>query len=129
MDFDVVKMFVRLNSLTMRHKEHLQSLSINYNFRLAGFVAELGRGVSMHPSVEGHLARPNRRIMVFVDGENLVFRYEEMLRKGFVPREDQLFHEPGAVVWSPTFTRLAQYHENPGHAPGFFLPETLPPRD
>jgi hypothetical protein len=28
------------------------------------------------------------RMMVFIDGENLVFRYQEMVRKGAIPYED-----------------------------------------
>jgi uncharacterized LabA/DUF88 family protein len=55
-------------------------------------------------------AKPTRRIMVFVDGENLVFRYQEMLRRGYIPRDD-LFHELDVAVWSPTYTHLAQFHE------------------
>jgi len=57
-----------------------------------------------------YLARPTRRIMVFVDGENLVFRFQEMLRQGYVPREG-LFHEPDVAVWDPSFTYLAHFHE------------------
>jgi uncharacterized LabA/DUF88 family protein len=33
-----------------------------------------------------------------------------MLSRGFVPRDD-LFHEPDVVVWTPSFTHLAQFHE------------------
>lgn len=48
--------------------------------------------------------------MIFVDGENLVFRYQEMLKRGFVPREDMV-HEPDILVWHRSFTHLAQQHE------------------
>lgn len=48
--------------------------------------------------------------MVFVDGENLVFRYQSMLKRGFVPRDD-LVHEPDVYVWHSSFTQLAQQHE------------------
>lgn len=65
----------------------------------------------MHPAIQAIFARPNRQIMVFVDGENLIFRYQEMLGLGYVPREDNLFHVPDVAVWSPTFTQLAQHHE------------------
>ncbi|MFB3073548.1 MAG: hypothetical protein ACE1Z6_00015, partial [Candidatus Methylomirabilales bacterium] len=58
---------------------------------------------------DAHLAKPTRRIMVFVDGENLVCRFQEMLRRGYVPRDDLLFHEPDVAVWSPTFTQLARH--------------------
>jgi len=65
----------------------------------------------MNPATEALLARPTRRIMVFVDGENLVCRYQEMLNQGYVPRDDKLFHDPDVAIWSPSFTHLAQYHE------------------
>lgn len=55
-------------------------------------------------------AKPSRRIMVFVDGENLVFRYQSMLKRGFIPRDD-LVHEPDVYVWNESFTLLAQQHE------------------
>lgn len=63
------------------------------------------------PSLDAYLAKPTRRIMGFVDGENLVFRYQDMVRRGYVPRDDQLFHEPDVAVWSPGFTHLARDHE------------------
>jgi uncharacterized LabA/DUF88 family protein len=55
-------------------------------------------------------ARPTRRMMVFVDGENLVFRYQDMLSNGSIPRED-IFHEKDTAVWHPGFTHLALHHE------------------
>ena len=48
--------------------------------------------------------------MVFVDGENLVFRFQESLKRGLKPRED-LVHEPDTFVWAASFTTLAQQHE------------------
>ncbi len=69
------------------------------------------RGMQRNPTTEAYLAKPTRRIMGFVDGENLVFRYQEMLLKGYVPRDDLLFHERDIAVWSPTFTHLAKHHE------------------
>jgi uncharacterized LabA/DUF88 family protein len=48
--------------------------------------------------------------MVFVDGENLVFRFQEMLRSGRTPR-DEVVHEPDAYVWLPHYTFLAQQHQ------------------
>lgn len=68
-------------------------------------------GMQRDPKTEAYFAKPTHRIMVFVDGENLVFRYQEMLRRGYVPRDDLLFYEPDVAVWSPTFTHLAEYHE------------------
>lgn len=38
------------------------------------------------------------RIMVLIDGENLVFRYQSMLEAGRMPR-DQVLHIPDAFVW------------------------------
>ncbi len=64
-----------------------------------------------NPAQEAHLAKPTRNIMVFIDGDNLVFRYQEMLKKGYVPRDDMLVHEQDVFVWSPTFTHLAKNHE------------------
>ncbi len=40
-----------------------------------------------------------RRMMVFVDGENLVMRYQSMLGKGATPRAD-VTHVPNVFVWS-----------------------------
>lgn len=41
-----------------------------------------------------------RRMMVFVDGENLVLRYQAMLAKGHTPGPD-VKHEKDVYVWSP----------------------------
>ena len=57
-----------------------------------------------------YLMRPTHRIMVFVDGENLVARYQDMLKDGCIPRDD-MFHERDVAVWHPSFTQLARYHE------------------
>lgn len=38
------------------------------------------------------------RMMVFIDGENLVCRYQEMLKNGYVPHND-VAHEPDVYVW------------------------------
>ncbi len=64
----------------------------------------------INPYTESIVARPTRRIMVFVDGENLVFRYQNMLKRGHVPRED-IVHEPDVFVWHNSFTHLALQHE------------------
>jgi uncharacterized LabA/DUF88 family protein len=62
------------------------------------------------PMTEPRLVKPTRRMMVFVDGENLVLRFQDMLRRGYIPRND-LFHDPDVAVWHPSFTYLAQFHE------------------
>lgn len=38
------------------------------------------------------------RMMVFVDGENLIFRYQKMLDEGATPN-DGVTHQPDAFVW------------------------------
>ena len=41
----------------------------------------------------------------FVDGENLLLRYEAMLKAGAVPKPD-VIHLPGLLVWHPEMTRM-----------------------
>ncbi len=48
--------------------------------------------------------------MVFVDGENLVFRFQEMLKQGFRP-VNEVVHEPDVFVWLPWFTQIGLHHE------------------
>ena len=60
--------------------------------------------------VEPYEARPTRRLMCFVDGENLVMRYQAMLQRGFTP-QDGTTHVPDVLVWRHGFTHLAQFHE------------------
>jgi len=62
------------------------------------------------PWEQAIFARPSRRMMVFIDGENLVFRYQEMVKRGFVPRDD-MKHEADVFVWIDGFTHLGQQHE------------------
>lgn len=62
------------------------------------------------PYQQAMFTRPTRRMMVFVDGENLVFRYQNMLKRGFIPRDD-LVHDPDTYVWNASFTQLALQHE------------------
>ncbi len=62
------------------------------------------------PWEDAMFARPNRRMMIFADGENLVFRYQEMIKKGFVPRDD-IQHEPDVYVWINGFAQLGGRHE------------------
>lgn len=42
---------------------------------------------------------PKRKIMLFVDGENLVFRYQSLLNKGNQPLSS-VVHIPDVLVWS-----------------------------
>lgn len=53
-----------------------------------------------------HVVLPNLgRMMVFVDGENLVQRFQAMVDQGREPREDTgIVHEKDIYVWSPTST-------------------------
>lgn len=44
-------------------------------------------------------------VMGFVDGENLVTRYEAMLKDGATPKPE-VVHVPGVLVWHPAITRL-----------------------
>jgi hypothetical protein len=46
---------------------------------------------------------PFRRMMIFVDGENLVFRYQAMISKGWVPRTDEVTHIPDVLIWQSSF--------------------------
>src|SRR5262249_44634113 len=47
--------------------------------------------------------------MVFVDGENLVMRYQAMLAAGSVPRQ-QVAHVPDVFIWQPSMTDLIYTH-------------------
>jgi uncharacterized protein (TIGR00288 family) len=40
-----------------------------------------------------------RRMMIFADGENLVCRYQAMIKRGFVPQA-HIYHEPDVYIWS-----------------------------
>lgn len=44
-----------------------------------------------------------KKVIAFVDGENLVFRYQDMLDRGRVPLS-QVVHTRNAFVWSPQIT-------------------------
>jgi hypothetical protein len=52
-----------------------------------------------------------RRLMAFIDGENLVRRFEDMKSQGWIPRDD-LVHEPGVLIWHSSFFSQATL----GHA-------------
>jgi uncharacterized LabA/DUF88 family protein len=44
-----------------------------------------------------------KRILAFIDGENLTARYQQMLKDGFAPLEN-VVHVPDSFVWAPTLT-------------------------
>jgi uncharacterized LabA/DUF88 family protein len=45
-----------------------------------------------------------KRVMAFADGENLVFRYQELLKSKRLPNTQVVVHEPDAFVWSSQVT-------------------------
>ena len=47
------------------------------------------------------------RSILFVDGENLTMRFQDMVNAGFTPHEEVL-HTPDVFVWHREFTR---YHQ------------------
>jgi uncharacterized LabA/DUF88 family protein len=47
----------------------------------------------------------NESVMVFVDGENLLHRYEAMLRDGR-QAQSHVAHEPGSYVWTAQITSV-----------------------
>lgn len=55
-------------------------------------------GVRSMPSVIG-----SGRMMIFIDGENLVFRYQESIEEGKTPRDD-IVHIRDVFVWNPGFS-------------------------
>ncbi len=48
------------------------------------------------------------RTILFVDGENLVFRYQDMITAGHIPSSD-IVHEPDCFVWHPRMTNLSEF--------------------
>ena len=42
----------------------------------------------------------NKKVMFFIDGENLVLRYQSMLEQGYKPH-NKVIHEKDVFVWSP----------------------------
>lgn len=48
-------------------------------------------------------------MIVLIDGENLVFRYQALVDEGKVPR-DGTTHIPDTLVWHDTYTQLAWRH-------------------
>ena len=45
------------------------------------------------------------RVMVFIDGENLVFRYQDMIASG-AKQKPQVIHRPNVLVWHPEATKF-----------------------
>lgn len=45
-----------------------------------------------------------KRVLIFLDGENLVCRYQDMIEEGKIPNL-QVVHEKDCFVWSPEITR------------------------
>lgn len=52
-----------------------------------------------------------RRMMVFIDGENLVHRFQHMVTKGWVPHTRDLAHIPDSVIWHSGFSIDGMTHE------------------
>lgn len=50
---------------------------------------------------------PLGRMMVFVDGENLVYRYQNMLKNSCIP-DDRVVHESDTFVWQPRSVRCRE---------------------
>jgi uncharacterized LabA/DUF88 family protein len=48
------------------------------------------------------------RMMVFADGENIVFRYQDLLSKGREPAD--VYHVPDVVAWTPDAVRPDLHH-------------------
>ena len=45
------------------------------------------------------------QVFGFVDGENLLLRYEDMVKNGAIPKPD-VIHIPGLLVWHPSITTI-----------------------
>lgn len=52
-----------------------------------------------------------RRLIMFIDGENLVFRYQSMLAKGWKPRDDGVCHISDVLIWHSSFSQLLRMDE------------------
>lgn len=60
------------------------------------------RELPMPVTTIGHNPPPTpnfRRLMVFIDGENLVFSFEKMLKDGLIPRNNTI-HEKNIFAWN-----------------------------
>lgn len=49
------------------------------------------------------------RAMMFVDGENLVMRYQDLVTKGRKPN-DGVVHQPDCFVWHPNLTQRTHFN-------------------
>lgn len=68
-------------------------------------------GIQVNPYVSGTGPFPAfRRAMVFIDGENLVCRYQAMLEHGSKPNHD-VSHRKDVFVWSKDAIRIAGQYE------------------
>jgi len=52
-------------------------------------------------NIQNAPAPPLGRMMAFIDGENLLFRYQEMLKKGMIPRDDIVGYRRKAGQFKP----------------------------
>jgi uncharacterized LabA/DUF88 family protein len=50
-----------------------------------------------------------RRLMIFIDGENMVCRYQEMIKHGRKPRDRAVLHKVDTYIWSPD-TWVPRFH-------------------
>jgi uncharacterized LabA/DUF88 family protein len=51
-----------------------------------------------------------RQMMVFIDGENITMRFQDMIAKGKKPRTS-VFYEKDIYVWDPAITKIVGKHE------------------
>jgi uncharacterized LabA/DUF88 family protein len=63
---------------------------------------------SVHTAIVG-IQPPIPRLMAFIDGENLVARYQAMLNNGRTARPD-VVHKRDVYVWSPVMRLDGHYH-------------------
>lgn len=49
-----------------------------------------------------------QHVFGYIDGENLVHRYQDMINKGSIPRKD-VIHKPEFYVWHPRVTQRDNY--------------------
>lgn len=68
----------------------------------------MAQGSRQNIPPEYHAVPDIPRLMIFVDGENLVFRYQSMLEKGWTPQKE-VTHIEDAVVWHERFTHQARW--------------------
>ncbi|WP_445634419.1 NYN domain-containing protein [Nostoc sp. DSM 114161] len=57
--------------------------------------------------------KPYKKVMLFIDGENLVCRYQAMITQGSVPKQPEIhFHYKDVYIWTPlkNFIEELEYH-------------------